>query len=890
MPSTNLLTTELFMPPNRPEIVSRPRLIKRLNGGLHRKLTLVSAPAGFGKTTLLSEWLQSLRRSESEYKASWLSLDENDSDLTLFLTYLIASLRKSSGSDSTLGVSTLNLLEAPQPPSPDAILISLINELAAVSGRLVIVLDDYQRIDSDEIDKALTFILARLPPQLHFVMATRFDPRLPLASLRARDQLTEIRVVDLQFSPEEAAEFLNGVMGLNLSDEDISALGNRTEGWIAGLQLAAISMRAAEDTTSFIQSFAGSHRFVLDYLIEEVLEQQSEDLQAFLLQTSILDRLNGSLCNAVTGNEDGQQTLEFSEQSNLFVIPQDEVRVWYRYHNLFADLLKVRLQQAMGKSGEADGTTIEELHTRASVWYESQGMAISAFQHAVAANDVDRAYRLMQGEGMPLQYRGVITPVMNWLASLPEVTLNARPALWVQFASVLTMAGQPINVVEDKLGSAEAALETGAIEEDRARDLIGHIAAIRAMLALTQNRAETMIQQSERALEYLRADRLSVRANAEWTLGYAHQLQGNRVMAITAYRNAISMSQATGNKMIILASFTSLGQVQESELQLHEAAESYQGVLQLTGDPPWPSACEAYLGLARISYEWNALDSAQEYAQQSLQLAQGLVTVDTPASCHMLMIKLALAHDDTERARDLLLDAEQFVHQGGFDHLLPKLAALKGRVSLREGDIRTAAQLAQEQKDPIGLARVHIAREDPSAALQVLAPYRRQAEEYGWKDEILRTIILEAIVQKELGEEERGVQLISAALDMGEGGGMLRTFIDQGDPVYRLVSSASAQGHASNYSDKLLRAFKADKQVRDRASVRPANRSLIEPLSQREFEVLELIARGLTNREIGEALYIALDTVKGYNRSIYSKLGVQRRTEAVARARELGLL
>src|SRR5438270_6862564 len=475
---TPILATKLYIPPLRPEVVIRPRLIERLNEGLQRKLTLIAAPAGFGKTTLVSAWV-----ADCDGQVAWLSLDEGESDPTLFLTYLVAALRTIA---PTIGEGVLSALQSPQPPPPEAILTALLNDLTTIQDQFVLVLDDYHVIEAKAIDQALTYLVEHLPPQMHLVIATREDPQLPLARLRARGQLTELRATDLRFTPSEAAAFLNQGMGLKLSAEDIAALEKRTEGWIAGLQLAALSLQGQQDATGFIKSFTGSHHFVLDYLVEEVLGQQSERVQTFLLRTSILDRFCGSLCDAVMMDPSvsGRATLEDLERANLFIVPLDNERRWYRYHQLFADLLRQRLPQSTASSTEDEGRGVAELHKRASQWFEDNGLEIEAFHHAVAANDVERAERLMEGKGIPLHFRGAVTALLNWLESLPTTVLDARPWLWVRSATLLLVNGQTTGV-EEKLQAAEAALQ-GTEADDKTRKLGGQMARARATLGLTR--------------------------------------------------------------------------------------------------------------------------------------------------------------------------------------------------------------------------------------------------------------------------------------------------------------------------------------------------------------------------------------------------------------------
>jgi len=877
--STPILATKLYIPPHRPKVVLRSHLIERLNEGVHGKLTLISAPAGFGKTTLVSEWVAACQRL-----AAWLSLDEGDNDPARFLTYLVAALQTIA---PTIGEGMLGMLQSPQPPPVESILTTLLNELSAIQDNFVLVLDDYHLIDAKPIDNALTFLLEHLPPQMHLVITTREDPQLPLARLRARSQLTELRVADLRFTPSEAAEFLNHVMSLNLSAENIATLETRTEGWIAGLQLAAISMQGHQDATSFIQSFTGNHHFVLDYLVEEVLEQQSESVQTFLLHTSILDSLCGPLCDAVllAPSGSGQATLAYIEHSNLFLIPLDNERRWYRYHHLFADLLRQRLHHSRASSTENEVGDVTELHRRASIWYEDNGMELDAFHHAAVANDVERAEHLIEGKGMPLQFRGAGAPVLNWLESLPKAVLDARPSLWVTYASTLLFGGQH-TAVELKLQAAETALQDTAPDHN-ARDLVGRIASMRATLAVIQHDVETIITQSRRALEYLHPDNLLVRTATTYTLGHAYQIQGDRAAASQAYTEIISISKSFGDSIYTIAATLSLGQVQETDNQLSLATGTYRRVLELAGDPPDPIACEAYLGLARIYYEWNDLDAAQQHGRQCLQLTRQMESVDTFASYAVFLARLRLAQRDAAGAAAILAEAEAFVRQHNFVHQMPAVAAAQVLTLLQQGHLTAAAHLAENHELPISQARIHLAKGDLSAALALLEALHQQVELMGWEDERLKVMVLQAVSHYADGEKDEAVQVLSDALALAEPGGFIRIFVDEGLPMAQLLSEATAHGFMPHYIGKLLAAFEAEVRTDEEKS---SAQSLLEPLSQRELEVLQLIAEGLSNHEISQRLFLALSTVKGHNQKIFDKLQVQRRTEAIARARELNLL
>jgi LuxR family maltose regulon positive regulatory protein len=879
-----MLATKLYVPPPRPNAVLRPHLVGRLREGLAsgRKLTLISAPAGYGKTTLVSAWV-----AEAEQPVAWLSLDERDSDPTRFLTYLVAALQTVAPG---IAAGILSALQAPQPVSIEALLTTLLNELAALAADLVLVLDDYHAIEAKEVDSALAFLVEHLPPRLHVVIVTREDPALPLARWRARNQLTEMRAADLRFAPSEAAAFLNEAMRLGISADQVAALEARTEGWIAGLQLAAISLRGRQDVAAFVTSFTGSHQFVLDYLVEEVLHQQPAHIQSFLVRTSMLDRMCGPLCDAVllAPAGAGQGILEYLERSNLFVVPLDNERRWYRYHHLFAELLRQRMRQS---------DPVAQDHIRASQWFEANGLAIEAFQHAVAANDVERAARLMESRDMPLHTRNALNTILGWLASLPEAVLDAHPLLRVRSATMALTAGLTTGVEEALLG-AEIALAN--VERDpQTRDLLGQIACARATLAVTRYQSETVAAEARRALEHLLPGNLRWRFTATWALSAAYLLQGQRAASRRALDEALALNPTSRSLFSTILATTQLGRLQEMDNQLAQAVETYRQVLRLGGDQLGPRASEACLGLARIHYAWNDLEAAEQYALQSEQLARLYDRViDRYILSDVFLARLRLARGDAAGALGQLGEIEQAARQNNFALRLPDVAAAQVLALLAQGDVAAAARLAQTYDLPMSRARVLIAQGDAAAALALLEPLRQQMEARAWHDERLNVTVLQALAHQARGDKAQALSLLGEALALAEPGGLIRLFLDEGPPMARLLAEAAASGIMPGYVARLLAAFRAEEQpVPSGRPATPEERRgassahpLIEPLSQRELEILKLIALGLSNREIGARLFLALDTVKGHNRRLFDKLDVQSRTEAIARARALGLL
>jgi LuxR family maltose regulon positive regulatory protein len=883
-----VLITKLYIPPVRPQVVARPRLVERLNNGRHGKMTLIAAPAGFGKTTVLSEWIAAYAQP-----VAWFSLDEGDSDPSRFLLYVVAALQTIVPS---LGVGSASALQSPQPPSPEAVMAALINEIAALPHNIVLVLDDYHTIDAPAVDSALTFLLDHLPPQLHLVISTREDPQLPLARMRARGQLNELRAADLRFTPAEAAEFLNPVMGLQLSAADIAALEERTEGWIAGLQLAAISMQGLEDVEEFVQSFTGSHRFVMDYLVDEVLLQQPESIQRFLLQTSILNQLCGSLCDAVMGDGSisGQATLDHIDRANLFLAPLDNERRWYRYHHLFAELLRQRRHQGAFVSHGSEQIDEAVLHLRASEWYESQGMELAAFRHAIAAHDIERAERLIAGNGVPLYVRGGQVPVLEWLESLPAHEMDARPSLLVRFAGVLSVIGK-LTRLEPILQRAEAAIERSA-PDDQTNVLRERIAGLRTLvgvIAADPQHVDALIAQSRRGPEALHPDHAPTRTAGTWILGLAHQRQGNRAEARRVHTDVIAASEANGNIHLNILATSCLGMIQETDNQLREAAGTYRRALALVGEPPGPIACEAHVGLARIWYEWNDLETARYHGKLSVELARQLELASFVSS-EVFIARLQIATGDVSGAILSLAQTEQTVRERDYHFRMPDVVAAQIEALLHQGNLAQASQLAQTNDLPLSAARVALAQGDSGTALSLLDPLRQQLEDKGWMDERLRAMVLQALAYQAQDDIDTAIRILEDVLVLTEPSGCIRLFIDEGEPMERLLITAAAGGIRPDYTARLLEAFAVPVPIAKSTPLpQPMPKAahvLIDPLSPRELEVLKLIARGLSNEEIAQRLFLALSTVKGHNRVIFGKLDVQRRTEAVARARELALI
>jgi LuxR family transcriptional regulator, maltose regulon positive regulatory protein len=912
--SAPILATKLYVPPPQPKVVPRPRLIERLSEGLHRRLTLISAPAGFGKTTLVSEWL-----AGCEQPAAWLSLDEGDNDPKRFLAYLVAALQTIA---PNIGEGVLGVLRSPQPPPAESILAALLNEITTIEEDFVLVLDDYHVIDAREVDDALAYLLEHLPPLMHLVIATREDPHLPLARLRARGQLSELRAADLRFTPSEAAEFLKGVMGLSLSAEDIAALETRTEGWIAGLQLAALSMRGREDVASFIRAFAGDNRYIVDYLVEEVLQRQPERIRSFLLQTSILDRLNGPLCDAVTGQEEGNARLEALERGNFFVVPLDNKRKWYRYHHLFADVLNAQLMAEQPDQ-------VSTLHRRASEWYEQNGSAADAIRHALAAEEFERAADLVELAVPEMRRSRQEATLLGWLKALPDELFRCRPVLSVSYAGAL-LAGGEVEGVEDRLRDAELWLDTTAdmseraeapsaemvvVHEEAFRRLPGSIAVHRAGQALAVGDVPDTVRYAQRALDLAAEDDHFRRGAAAALLGLASWASGDLEAAYRSYADGMAHLRMAGNISDAVGGAIALADIRIAQGRLREAMRTYEHALQLAteqGDPVMRGTADMYVRMSNLHREQNDLEAATQHLLRSKEQGGHTGFPQNRYRWRVAMARTLEAQGDVDGALDLLHEAEHLYVSDFFPNVRP-IAALKARMRVAQGRLGEALGWAREQGlsaqddlsylhefEHITLARVLLARyksdrEERSIheTMGLLERLLQAAEEGGRMGSVIEILVLQALAHEAQGESPSALVPLERALTLAEPEGYVRVFVDEGLPMARLLAEAAAHGIMPDYTAKLLAALEAEEHKSADESHLPhalPAQSLTEPLSQRELEVLHLIAEGLSNREISERLFLALITVKGHNRNIFRKLQVRRRTEAVARARKLGLL
>ena len=879
--TTPLLTTKLFAPPPTPRSVERQRLMQRLDAGSQGKLTLVCAPAGFGKSTLLGAWVQAC-----EHPSAWLSLDEDERDPNRFVAYLTASLRSIA---ADLGEAALALAQARPRPSPEAVLIHLINRLAKRRGRLVLVLDDYQLASSPDVDALLSLLIDQLPACLHLVVASREVPAIALARLRAQGQLLELGQGDLRFQAEEARLFLNQSMALGLTEPQVQALEAHTEGWPAGLQMAAVSLAGQSDADRFIRSFTGSHRLVLDYLLEEVLQRQPANIQAFLLSTSILDRLCPELCDVVMQAEVGRASLRHLEQSRLFVVPLDDERRWVRYHHLFGAALQQRLRETEALA------PLPALHLRASAWYEDQGMVRQALHHAVAAGDTPRAIQVVQGKGMPLYFLEDAEPVLQWLQDQPPAFLDAHPPLWLMLAWSYLATSLHSEMRAPMLG-AEAAIELAAAHPAY-RNWRGELNAVRAWEAVARGDASTISREAALALEWLPQDNLAVRTAAQCALGVAHQFSGDRQAAQQVYRDVVVMADACGNRMISVVASIALGHLQENDNQLHLAARTYGRALQKLGDQPHGVACEVHLGLARIHYEWNELAVAASHAEKSSRLA-ALLECDAGLGADVLLAQILLSRAETDAALGLLSKASTAAQTRNQHGGRLAIAHAQVQALLQTGEVIAAAQLAQDPMLPLAHAWVLLARGQALQAHECLTAFLDATRASAPASDVLRALLLDALALDAFDPSEAALPVLEEAMALAEPQGCVRAFVDLGRPMQRLLSKAT-QDARPRYTAMLLEAMDVHLSaltpgapLHEEAAEKPPGtvRAIADPLSPRELQILTLICKGLSNQEIGQQIFVSLSTVKWHNQNIFDKLDVQRRTEAVARARELKLL
>jgi LuxR family maltose regulon positive regulatory protein len=898
-----LLESKYRVPGRRPATVARPRLTEALDGATRSALTVLSAPAGFGKTTLLAEWLATVPTA-----VAWVSLDRRDNEPLLFWSYVVAAIRAAVDG---AGAGALQLLSAGPSPPTEAVLVALLNDLAGMPGDLVLVLDDLHLVEAAEVHDGLTFLLDHRPPQLHVVLATRVDPPLPLARLRARGDLLEVRAADLRFTVEEAATYLNGPMRLALSERDVTVLDGRTEGWIAALQLAALSLQGRADVSGFIAGFAGDDRYVVDYLAEEVLGRQPDDVRDFLLETSVLERLCGPLCDAVTGRPGGRARLAALERANLFLVPLDDRRQWYRYHHLFADVLRAHL--ADERAGD-----VAELHRRASTWFEGCGDTEGAIRHALAAGAVDRAAGLMELAMPAMQRARREAELAGWMRSLPDEVVRARPVLGIAFVGALAQVGE-FDAVERRVADIERTLrpDGGAwpaepppglvvVDERGYRSVPAGVELYRAALALSRGDLDGTVTHARQALSLAPADDDLTRAAAGALAGLASWSRGDLAAAHAAYTEAVAGLRRAGFVADVLGCCITLGDIRRTQGRLADAEETYRWALDLAAPtvPPLRGTADMHVGIAGVLLDRDDLAGAAAHLDTARRLGEPGGLPQNPYRWRVATARLRQAEGDLDAALALLDEADR-VYDGDYSPNVAPVPAVRARLRLRRAELREAQAWARDrglsaddeptylrEYEHLTLARLLLARQDTAGqdtgaleqATRLLDGLLAAAEEGERGGSVVEVLVLQALAQRARGDTPAALTALHRAVTLAEPEGNVAVFADEGPPMAALLTVLTRQGSAPAAARRLLAA------VTRRGGPPPTRQELIDPLSARELDVLRLLGSELDGPDIARELSVSLNTLRTHTRNVYAKLGVNSRRAAVRRGHELDLL
>jgi LuxR family maltose regulon positive regulatory protein len=886
-----LLESKFRVPARRPETVARPRLAETLGHAFEKALTIVSAPAGFGKSTLLADWLA--ERSADRIAVAWVSLDERDNDPVRFWTYVLTALQHA---DEGVGDCAPGPLSS-APSSVEAALVAILNDVGVMERDLVLVLDDLHLVTAPEVHERIAFLLEHRPPQLHLVLATRADPPLSLARWRARGELVEVRARDLRFTEQESAAYLNGPMGLALSEQDVATLDARAEGWIAALQLAALSMRGRDDVGAFLAGFAGDDRYVVDYLAEEVLDRQPDDVRDFLLETSILERLTGSLCDAVTDRDGGRVMLVSLERANLFLVPLDDRRQWYRYHHLFADVLRAHL-------AEERPNAVAELHRRASLWFSDHDDTPTAVGHALAGGHLDQAADLMERAMPTMRRERREVELRRWVSSLPDEVVRMRPVLGMAFVGALAQASQ-FDTVEQRLADVEHSVRPDGgpwplqpppglvvVDPEGYRSVPAGLEVYRAALALRRADLEAAAAHARRALSLTPASDDLTRAAAGALGGLASWTRGDLAAAESAYVESISGLHRTGSVADVLGCCVALGDIRRTLGRPRDAERLYRWALDLSPSTALVrGSADMHVALAGVLTERDDLAGAAEQLAAAARLGEHRGLPQNPYRSRVAEARLLEAQGDTNAALALLDEAERR-YDGDYSPEVAPVSAVRARLRIRRGELGEAESWARGRQlstddlptylreyEHLTLARLLLARRD-AAAGGLLERLRTSAEDGARLGSVLEILVLQALAAAARGETPAALDALRQAVALAEPAGAVRVVTDEGPPVVALLRTLTKQDPAAGYARRLLTAGTGD-------TTTPT--VLVDPLSDRELDVLRLLGSDLDGPDIARELSVSLNTMRTHTKSIYAKLGVNTRRTAVRRAHELGV-